>query len=204
MKILFTNTGSWGTGSFFAIDSLAKGYLQKGHQVQIFFPDAGLSSVENDTYYNNNKLYEIWKYPIKKNDIELKNFPLMIPDPNVRSPNGVTFKQLSKNELDLYLGEFKKRIQNVVEKFKPNIIDSQHAWAMAYVLAKLNYPYVISAHNSDQIAFEYDERMRSFAEYAAKNAKCIFALTAPNKEKIIKLYGVEENKVIIVLTFKRG
>jgi glycosyltransferase involved in cell wall biosynthesis len=196
LKILFTNTGAWGTGSFYAIDALAREYISKGHQCQIFFPDSGHKTHDKAKYYND-RLYKIWQFPIKQDSVEIKDFPLFIPDPNPRS-HGATFKNLTHAELRLYLNNFSKEIQKTCGKFQPDLVDSQHIWAMAYALAKLNYPYVISSHNSDQLAFEYDKNMQKYAVIAAKKAKCIFALTDPSKVRIAKLYDIPHDKIFVV------
>lgn len=36
MRILFINTGPWGTGSFTVIKGLSKQLIKSGHQVKIF------------------------------------------------------------------------------------------------------------------------------------------------------------------------
>ena len=81
MKILMTNNGPWGTGSFTAIDALIKEFTAQGHQVRVLFPDNGLASVDYDHYCSRPDIYHIWDFPIKKDDIELPSFPLMITDP---------------------------------------------------------------------------------------------------------------------------
>jgi glycosyltransferase involved in cell wall biosynthesis len=197
MRILFTNTGSWGTGSFTAINAIAKELIKLGHQVKIFFPDAGQESPDKEYYYANPELYEIWKFPIKNHNAELKTFPLMIPDPNPRSLNALTFKQLSKKQMQLYMDDFSTKIKQVIDDFKPDIVESTHAWIMSYLLHKLGCSYVISAQMSDQIAFKYDQSMQSRAIEAVRHAKTIFAISNYVKRALISLYQVPVEKIVV-------
>lgn len=197
MKILFTNTGSWGTGSFTAIDAIAKKLLQLGHQVKIFFPDMGIDSPDKKYYYSHSDLYAIWHFPIKNHDAELSAFPLMIADPNPRVSEIVTFKELNQKQLQLYIDDFSANIQQVIDEFKPDVIESQHLWLMSYLLNKLGYKYFIGAHMSDQIAFNYDDKMQPIAIAAAQNAEKIFAISEYVKRQLVLLYNIPENKVVV-------
>jgi glycosyltransferase involved in cell wall biosynthesis len=197
MRVLFTNTGSWGTGSFTALDAIVKELIKLGHQAKIFFPDAGMESSDKEYYYSHPEIYRIWKFPLKNNEVELKTFPLMIPDPNPRSPNALTFKQLSKEQIQFYMDDFSAKIKQVIDDFKPDIIESTHAWIMGYLLHKLGYSYVISAQMSDQIAFKYDQSMQSRAIEAVRHAKTIFAISDYVKQQLILLYQIPNEKIVV-------
>ena len=66
MRILFTNTGPWGTGSFTVIEAIADELEKLGHQVKIFFPDNGFDAEDKAKYYELPDRYEIWQFPIEK------------------------------------------------------------------------------------------------------------------------------------------
>lgn len=194
MKILITSTGSWGTGSFMVIEALIHEFLQLGHKVKVFFPDSGPTA---QPYYNND-IYDIWHFPIKGDGVEIETFPLMIPDPHPRNPSGLTFKDLSEQQLRLYMDEFKEKIKAVIAEFQPDVIECQHVWLMAYVISELGLPYIVTAHNSDQMGYEFDPRMRKFAANAAKNAKYIFSISNMVSNKAQELYKVDRNKIILL------
>ena len=197
MRILFTNTGSWGTGSFTAINAIAKELIKLGHQVKIFFPDAGMESPNREYYYSHPELYQIWKFPLKNNEAEVKTFPLMISDPNPRTSSIITFKDLTQQQLQLYMDDFSAKIKQVIDDFKPDIVESAHVWIMSYLLHKLGCSYVISAQMSDQIAFKYDQSMQSRAIEAVRHAKTIFAISDYVKQQLISLYQVPVEKIVV-------
>ena len=196
MRILITASGSWGTGSFTVVNAITKEFLKLGHEVKVFFPDAGFPSEDKNYYYQNTDLYKIWEFPIEKNGIVIPVFPLMIPDPHPRAPTVLTFKELSTKQLQFYFADFKKKIKKIINEFQPNIIECQHIWAMAGVIHELGLPYLVTAHHSDQMGFRYDSRMQKIAKSAASNAKYIFAISNYVKNEVKELYNTPQKKII--------
>ena len=197
MKILITNTGPWGTGSFTVAEAITKEFLKMGHEVKLFFPDSEFPSKDLNHYYDRREIFEIWKLPLERNGVRLDSFPLIIPDPHPRNPQGTTCLELSKKQLDLYFDEFERRIVKVIDEFKPDIIECQHIWVFDCVLKKLGYSYITVAHHSDQMGFKYDPRMRPLVTDAAASAEYIFAISKMVKDEVVSLYGVDESKVVI-------
>ena len=198
MRILITNTGPWGTGSFTVAKGLLDAFLEMGHRAKLFFPDSEEPSPELDYYYSRPEIYEIWKQPIAGNDIRIDSFPLIITDPHPRNPHGNTYKDLSDKELQLYLTAFEERIKPVLTEFQPDIVECQHIWAYDHVINKLGYPYLATTHNSDQMGFRYDPRMRPLAIDSAKHAKFIISISKQNREDVLSLYDLGPEKVIYI------
>ncbi len=199
MRILITNTGPWGTGSFTVAQAVMEELIALGHEVKIFFPDTQLPTKELNYYYKRSKIFEIWKFPIQKDKVKLEYFPLIITDPHPRNPNGKTLLQITKKQKELYFNEFKVRIKKLIEKFKPDIIECQHIWAFDHIIHELGYPYICVAHHSDQLGFKYDHKMRPTALLGAKNAKYIFAISKFVKKEVISLYSKEKEKEKVIV-----
>lgn len=197
MKILFINTGPWGTGSFTVVKGLADALLELGQEVKILFPDAGLYSSDKNEYYQNTELYHIWKFPIANEAAMLKTFPLMITDPHPRSPDAMTFKNLTTAELDLYLQDLKHHIQTLIKAFKPDIVECHHIWYASWLCYKLDLDYIVMGHHSDQLGFKYFPAIQAQAIQAAQHAKKIFAISKSVKREIERLYHVDENKIYL-------
>jgi len=199
MRILFTNTGPWGTGSFSAIESISKKLKKVGQRVKIFFPDNGFATENKDEYYKNPEDYAIWQFPIQKNDVKIPYFPLMLPGMHPRANDQFyTLKNFSEQDLKVYLELLEIKLSELISSYQPDVIESQHIWAFGYALAKLKQNYILCAHNSDQIAFTYDTRMQEKAIYAAKNARLIFAVSERTKNLVMDLYGVGSEKIIVL------
>lgn len=198
MRILFTNTGPWGTGSFTLAKALAESFEGLGHEVKIFFPDRRIETSDQEEFYQNRNRYHIWPFPLKSEDTAIDYFPLMIPDPHPRNPERNTFSQLSEMQLSLYLNSFEKQIKKVIDDFKPDVIECQHIWAMDHVLQKLGHTYFCTAHHSDQMGFRFDKRMQKPAVTSARGAEYIFAISDYVKRDVMDLYGIAEEKVIVI------
>ena len=199
MRILFTNTGPWGTGSATVVDAISQEMIRLGHQVKIFFPDSHFESMDMERYYQNPDVYHIWEFPIRENDIELYTFPLIITDPHPRNyRHAWTFRQLDTNQFHLYMEEFKRHIKGLIQSFKPDIIECQHIWAMDHAIMELGYPYISAAHHSDQMGFRYDPRMREYAVRAARSAEYIFAISEHVRREVLELYSVTPEKIVVI------
>ena len=197
MRILFTNTGPWGTGSATVVDAISLEMMRQGHEVKIIFPDCHFESMDMDKYYGRPEVYHIWEFPIKRGDIELYTFPLIIPDPHPRNyRHAWTFKDMTEKQLGLYMSELKRQIRSIIEDFQPDIIECQHIWAMDHVIMELGYTYVSAAHHSDQMGFLRDQRMQAYAIRAAQSAEYILAVSDFVRDEVLELYPVGPKKVL--------
>jgi glycosyltransferase involved in cell wall biosynthesis len=199
MKILFTITGPWGTGAPTVVDGIIREFQNLGHRVKVVFPDLGLPSPDANKYYGNPELYHIIQFPAEYQGVDFPTFPLIVPDPNPRNlRNAWTFKDMTDKEFQYYIDFLKLCLQRVIQDFQPDIIETEHVWLMGYVLNELGYTYIVGAHNSDQMGFRYDSRMRPYATTCAQNAAYIFSISDAVKKDCLKLYGVPEKEVIVI------
>ena len=199
IKILFTNTGPWGTGSATVVDGVMNSLIERGHQVQVIFPDSGFKSPDFYRYYRNPDKFCILKFPLSHNGEHLYTFSLIITDPHPRNyRHAWTFRDLTQSQLEAYMHYFGNFTEEIIADFQPDIIECQHIWIMDYVIEKQGHRYISVAHHSDQIGFRYDERMREYALEAAKNASFIFAISESVKREVLELYPVESDRVAIL------
>jgi glycosyltransferase involved in cell wall biosynthesis len=199
MKILFTITGPWGTGAATVVDGVVQELQNAGHVVKVVFPDLGLPSPDADKYYGNPETYHILKFPVEFEGINFPTFPLIVPDPNPRNVKTAwTFKDMNETEFQGYIRFLKHRLLEVIQEFRPDIIETEHVWLMGYVLNELGYAYIAGAHNSDQMGFRYDPRMRPFATKCAQDASFIFSISDAVKTTCLELYGIENERVIVI------
>lgn len=204
MRILFTMTGSWGTGSGTVVEALTRELTERGHEIAVLYPErvrndeeaAEVAALSEE--HAPAARHEVWPFPLEQGDVELYTFPLMIADPNPRNVRGAwTFKELSEDELSLYLSSFQERFREVANDFDPDIVECHHVWAMPYAVKQLNQQYCVVAHHSDQMAFHYDERMQPYATEAAQGAEYIFAVSVSTGREVMDLYDVRDDNVVV-------
>jgi len=199
MKILFTITGPWGTGAATVVEGIAGELLEKGHTVKMVFPDLGLPSPDKDRYYRSPERYHIIRFPFDYRGVNFYTFPLIIPDPNPRNLEAAwTFKTMTAEQFSIYIEFLHQHLRGVVEDFRPDVIETEHVWLMGYVLKKLGCRYLAGAHNSDQMGFRYDARMRPYARACAQGADRIFAISESVKQECLKLYRIKPEKVVVI------
>lgn len=199
MRVLITNTGPWGTGSGTVADAVMQELLSRGHEVKAFFPDVGFPGAGYEKYYGNKERYHIVPFPAMFAGEELYTFPLMITDPNPRNyQDAWTFKRMSEKQLQAYFGYMRQELEQVLRDFRPDVVECQHIWALDHIVYHLGYSFACVAHHSDQMGFRYDERMRPYALRSAEAAKYIFAISPAVRQDVLELYGVAEDKVVVI------
>lgn len=202
MRVLLTCTGPWGTGSGTVAFAVQKELMKMGLEVLTFFPDRDSPPTGLEYYYQDRSLFQTINFPTIHDGVSLNTFPLMIPDPNPRNiKNAWTYKDLTPKEINACSDYYRQELLKVLNEFKPHVIECQHIWILDYIIAKLGFSFISVAHNSDQIAFEYDPRMQEITKWSAHKAYKIFAISDHVNQKVVNLYGVPANKVI---TLKNG
>ncbi len=187
MKVLFINhfplTGS-GSGVYTA--NIAKGLTRKGIETAIIFPE-NRSEYEQ---YENIKLYPVFF----KNKEEIHgvsqinmNFPCFTTHPR----STFNFKDMTLEQKKEYEQVFYKKINEVIEEFKPDVVHAQHIWTLAGIAAKCskehNIPMIITCHGTDIMGIQ-DEQKRNekwgtnWANEAAEYASVIVTISKDSNE----------------------
>jgi glycosyltransferase involved in cell wall biosynthesis len=193
MKILYTMTGDFGTGSGVVVQGVRQELIKKGHEVKVFY----LS--HNDPQ---NEQEDVLNFPATYEGVDLPTFPSLLPGPSPGSPNGEAWllKDLNNRQFDAYFGYIKENLSRCIEEFSPDVIDCHHVWAIDAVVRELGYRYVCSAHNSDQMGFDLDARMHPITKESAKDAEYVFAPSDWVKKRVMGCYDVESFKVPVIPT----
>jgi len=191
-------TGSWGTGSGTVVEALVDGFAARGHEVAVLYPENTGAPAEAAPRAPAAR-HEVWQFPIVEAGVELPCFPLMIPDPNPRAPEGAwTYAALSDAQRDLFIRSFQRCLADVVRDFRPDVIECQHVWLMPAAVARLGLPYAAASHHSDQMAFAQDAATRPYAVEAALGAWAIFSLMDGNRREVIDQTGVNPEHVVVM------
>jgi glycosyltransferase involved in cell wall biosynthesis len=195
MRILFTMTGSWGTGSGTIVEGLVRRLSRRGHECAVLYPaapgmpDAQIKRAPEATHLR-------VPFPVREEGVELPTYPLMIPDSRPGNPDGTwTYSRLSKPQLKALEQTLTDALEGAIEYFQPDVVECQHIWLMAAIATRADVPFVAAAHHSDQSAFRDDPRMQPLALQAAHAARRIFALSDAHREEIIALYGLSPERV---------
>lgn len=178
-----------GSGSGFYTENIAKSLANLGHDVCVIMP-------ENDTEIEQIDGVIIQPVFFKKdkdiNNVLPFNFPCFTTHPR----SSTTFNELSEQQLEKYINAFQKNIEYTIEKFKPDIIHSQHIWILSSIASKYSIPTIITSHETDIIGYNLWNRFHKYCEEAVEQCSKIITISKANNGNVIKNFPEAENKVV--------
>lgn len=192
MKVLMINHFPLeGSGSGTYTKNLAVHLNQLGHEVCIILP-------ENSSNFNqveNIKLHPVYFTDKEKIENALPfNFPCFTSHP--RSIK--TFKDLTQNELNMYLDAFKDAIKQEVETFKPDIIHGQHVWILSCLASEYDIPLVLTAHGTDLMGYDKWPEFRQYADTAMNKCRYVISISKDNCELLEKIFPDHKDKIVMM------
>ena len=112
----------------------------------------------------------------------------------------IRFCDLSQEDLIEYEHVFTNKIQNAVQKFKPDIIHSHHLWIVSSLARRLfpDIPMVTNCHGSDLRQFQNCQHLQERVLNGCQKINLVMALSEAQKREIISLYKIAPERVIIV------
>jgi hypothetical protein len=95
-----------------------------------------------------------------------------------------TFAELSDAQLGAYRDCLRRRLDNQILHFDPNIIHCQHLWVFGQLALESGVPYVLTAWEAEAVECQRDARYRPLAEQAAENASRILIARPQSRSTI--------------------
>jgi glycosyltransferase involved in cell wall biosynthesis len=123
------------------------------------------------------------------------NFPAFTTHPLSTS---ATFGSLSDDQREQYVAAFRRKIQEEVASFKPDIVHAHHGWVIGAALAELGVPYVISLHGTEHYGFVHYPAYRELALKGLRKADRVLALTEVERATAIETYELDPDRVIVI------
>ncbi|CAG0931855.1 D-inositol 3-phosphate glycosyltransferase [Thermoflexales bacterium] len=132
--------------------------------------------------------------PAPNTDLDF-NFPAFTTHP---LSTATTFGSLSADQRERYVVAFRRKIQEEVALFKPDIVHAHHGWVISAALADLAVPYVISLHGTEHYGFLHYPAYRELALKGLCQADRVLALTEVERVKAIETYGLDPDRVRVI------
>ncbi len=123
------------------------------------------------------------------------DFPVFASHPLSK---GKPFGDLSKEERKEYTDAFRKKIDEMIKEFEPDLIHVHHGWIIASIVSEYNIPFVITLHGTEYYAFDKFPDYQEEALKGLKAAKKIMALTQKEKDQALISYGLQDSDIEIV------
>jgi glycosyltransferase involved in cell wall biosynthesis len=109
------------------------------------------------------------------------------------------FRDLTPPELSRYQHSFEVRIQNAVDRFRPDILHSHHLWLMTAFVRGLvsDLPLVTSCHGTDLRQFETCPHLQGMVRPAIRQLDAVLALSRVQRQEILALHGLPPERVVV-------
>ena len=101
-------------------------------------------------------------------------------------------------ELKMYEEAFRKAIKQEIEEFKPDIIHGQHIWILSSIASEFNIPLVVTAHGTDIMGYQKEEKFRSYADRVVEKCKKIITISKDNDKLVLDTFKDVNGKNIII------
>ena len=174
-----------GSGSGVYTNNIALSLKKAGNNVAILFP----------TNKDFKKTEGIKYYPVYFNSDELNfNFPCFTTHPE----SNLNFDDLSKEQLNRYIEVFKKEMDKIIEEFKPDIIHSGHIWILSSLACNYNKKVIITAHGTDLIGHNRNDKYHNYTFDAAKRASKIITISKDNEKLVKNAFPDTKDKVVLM------
>ena len=192
MKILLINHFPLeGSGSGVYTKNIAKSLTKRGNEVCIIMPE----NTKNYNLVEGVKLHPVYFTGKEKIEEALPfNFPCFTTHPR----STTNFYDLNDTELKMYEEAFRKAIKQEIEEFKPDIIHGQHIWILSSIASEFNIPLVVTAHGTDIMGYQKEEKFRSYADRVVEKCKKIITISKDNDKLVLDTFKDVNGKNIII------
>ncbi len=130
-----------------------------------------------------------------------KEIPFYIPGMSDIMPyKSSKFKELSKEQLDIYKNAFLNELKKIKNEFKPDVIHSNHLWIVSSLIKKVfeDTPLIVSCHGTELRQKEFCPKISTEIKEDLKKIDKIIALTESQKNDIIKWLNINEEKITVL------
>ena len=178
-----------GAGTGIYVDTLTTALIKGGDDVHVLCSHHELPKKNypvDAVLFNNGKN--------SKYDVNF-DFPVFASHPLSK---GKQFGELNKQERKEFTEAFRKKIDKIINEFKPDLIHVHHGWIIASIVSEYNIPYMITLHGTEYYAFDNFQEYREEALKGLKGAKIIMALTKKEKDAALEAYALQDKDIEIV------
>ncbi len=177
------------TGSGVYLAELVKEFEFLGHEQAVV---AGVYKSDIVPFSDNIKFYPLY--------FKTNNLPFAIAGMSDEMPyESTVYGQMTPEMVDIFVWEFKRKITEAVEDFKPDVIVCHHLYLVTSLVREL-YPdkkVFGFCHNTDLRQMKKIPLERAYIKEQIQKLDKIFALHEEQKEEIIKVYDVSAEQIVI-------
>ena len=195
MRILMINHFPLeGSGSGTYTKNLATQLVKLGHEVCVILPENTAAFPQ----YEGVRLHPVYFTNTETDRPEAIEgaLPFNFPCFTTHPVSVMSFDGLSTDQMQAYLGAFKRAIDEEVRDFAPDIVHGQHVWALPSLAANCGVPLVLTAHGTDLMGYDKWPEMRHFAETAMNACARVISISADNEKLVRDAFPQHAGKIV--------
>ncbi len=110
------------------------------------------------------------------------------------------FSELKGRRLTNYKKEFSRVLDAAVERFRPDILHTNHLFLLSALVRKRfpHLPMVTTCHGTDLRQFELCPHLRTFVRRYCRGIDAVIALSADQKRDIQKVYDIPADAIAVI------
>ena len=114
--------------------------------------------------------------------------------------NSSLFRDLKGSRLTAYKSAFSRVLEEAVNRFKPDIIHTNHLFLLSALVRKLfpTMPVVTTCHGTELRQYNNCPHLRRYVKRYCRRLDRIIALTTDQKKDIHRLYGIPLYQIVVV------
>ena len=181
------------TGSGMYLQEILRGARHNGHTNYLI---AGICSTSTDPHLCCNDIEGVDYIRFKTDEL-----PFAIAGMSDVMPyESSQFKNFDQTKIDQYTTAFSAIIIKRIDLFKPDIIHSHHLWLVSSLLKQISpqIPIVTNCHGSDLRQVRQCNNLREKVVTGCSKLDHVYALSNAQKQDIIDLYGIQQEKISVV------
>jgi len=110
-----------------------------------------------------------------------------------------TFRNLSGEEIEIYIKLFSSHLIDTVQRYQPQLIHSHHLWILTSLVKQLfpHMPVVASCHGSDLRQYEQCPHLRHQVGSGCQLLDATLTLSSEQKSQIVKQYSISPDRIFV-------
>lgn len=195
MKVLLINHFPLaGSGSGTYTKNLAVQLVEQGHEVTILFPE----NTENYEDIPGVRLRIVFFTPEDGSPAPGGALPFNFPCFTTHPRSTKTFGELTREEFSEYIDAFKSKLQEEIDRNRPDVIHGQHVWILSSLAVDSGIPLVLTAHGTDLMGFDNWPEFRRYAQRAMDVCEAVISISKDNCMLLEERFPDSKDKVVMM------
>ena len=183
-----------GSGSGTYTKNLAVCLAERGHRVRIILPE----NTEDFDRIPGVELIPVYFSPEDGSTAPAGALPFNFPCFTTHPRSTFSFGDMRPEEIEAYIGSFKRALQGEITRDRPDVIHGQHIWILSSLASDEDIPLLITAHGTDLMGYDRWPDLRHFADHAVAASSAVITISRDNSALVEERFPDAKDKIIFM------